>query len=422
MSITGDNTANRPNFVTLSDIEKAHKRVEAFVHRTPLLTSTLIDEIATKAVNEFLKNEQTANTTTPPNLRIRIAFKSEHLQKVGAFKMRGATNAVQTHLERISSNESSSFDPSKLWVITHSSGNHAAAVACAARSVGAKAAVVMPRTAPQVKKDAVAGYGAKIIECEPTQKAREEAADKLMETLQKEDNDRIVRFIHPYDEELVIAGQGTLAIEMWQQAHALEQTKRGCSEAQSVANTTRDDGTRWKERDAKHEPVFDIVIAPVGGGGMLSGVSTAIKGKDERIQVIAAEPKEADDAARTFQSETLQPAITPPRTICDGLLTALSPFTYRHIKKNVSTILTATEDQIKDALQLVWTRMKQFIEPSAAVGLAIILHNPEVAKQISKIAQNKTNTTKEPIEIRIGVVWTGGNVELANIARLFANE
>lgn len=419
MSITGDNTANRPNLVTLSDIERAHKRVEAYVHRTPLLSSTLIDEIATNAINSFLKKDEQSNT---PSVRIRLAFKSEHLQKVGAFKMRGATNAVQTYLEQSTGN--TTFDPSKLCVITHSSGNHAAAVACAARSVGAKAVVVMPKTAPQVKKDAVAGYGAQIHECEPTQKARESLANSLLESLQKENPERIVRFIHPYDDELVIAGQGTLALEMWQQAHALQQTKRGCSEAQSVVNTARDDGTRWKERDAKQEPVLDIVIAPVGGGGMLSGVSTAIKGKDERIQVIAAEPKEADDAARTFQTDTLQPAITPPRTICDGLLTALSPFTYRHIKKNVTTILTATEAQIKDALQLIWTRMKQFIEPSAAVGLAILLHNPEVAKQIGKIAQEKTknNSTTEPVEIRIGVVWTGGNVELANIAKLFANE
>ncbi|PWN33696.1 tryptophan synthase beta subunit-like PLP-dependent enzyme [Meira miltonrushii] len=420
MSHTGDNTANRPNLVTLSDIERAHKRVTAYVHRTPLLTSTLIDEIATNSINAFLKKDDVQSNTPP--VRVRLAFKSEHLQKVGAFKMRGATNAVQTYLEQSTAN--ATFDASKLCVITHSSGNHAAAVACAARSVGAKAVVVMPRTAPQVKKDAVAGYGAQIHECEPTQKAREALANSLMDSLQKENSERIVRFIHPYDDELVIAGQGTLALEMWQQVHALEQTKRGCSEAQSVAGTPRDDGSRWKERDAKQEPVLDIVVAPVGGGGMLSGVSTAIKGKDERIQVIAAEPKEADDAARTFQSDTLQPAITPPRTICDGLLTALSPFTYKHIKKNVSTILTATEAQIKDALQLIWTRMKQFIEPSAAVGLAIILHNPEVAKQIGKIAQEKTknNATQEPVEIRIGVVWTGGNVELASIAKLFAND
>lgn len=287
MSVT-DESAVPPvePMVGVTDVEKAHKRIKPFIHRTPLLTSITLDNLASQAIDRRSASRHGQDVTAAQStatckgrVHVRLAFKSEHLQRIGAFKMRGATNAVQTHLERLSHDRSSCapggrFDPSKLWVVTHSSGNHAAAVACAARSVGARAAVVMPRTAPAVKKAAVAGYGARIVECEPILAERERSAIVLMAELQAADPDNVVRFIHPYDEPLVIAGQGTLGLEMLEQAHELQS-----------------DGNPWRARSTEDGPVLDIVVAPVGGGGMLSGVATVVKGRDPQIHVIAAEPK-----------------------------------------------------------------------------------------------------------------------------------
>jgi threonine dehydratase len=354
---------------------------------------------------------------------VRLAFKAENLQRVGAFKMRGATNAIQTHLERYQSKDKH-FRPENLWVVTHSSGNHAAAVACAAASVGARSAVVMPRTAPAVKKAAVAGYGARIVECEPTQAERERTADMLIEELRASDAKNVVQFIHPYDEDLVIAGQGTLGLEILEQAEAL-QGRRGCSEASTVDEARTNDRV-WNVRGSDREPIVDMVVAPVGGGGMLSGVSTAVKSIDERIIVIAAEPEKADDAARSFASGILQPAIVPPETICDGLLTALSPFTLAHVQRRVTDILTTSEADIIGATKLVWQRMKQIIEPSAAVGLAVVLNSDKLAQYVHKVADTKAQqlglSLDEAIQIRIAVVWTGGNVELGSIAGMMASK
>jgi threonine dehydratase len=276
---TSDTTAPS-QLVSLDAIIDAHKRVLPFIHRTPLLTSTTLDAIATERLQKG----------TNERLRIRLAFKSEHLQVVGAFKIRGATNAVLTHLKRLKDSHGGHFDPAKLCLVTHSSGNHAAAVACAARQVGASAAVVMPRTAPQIKKAAVANYGARIVECEPTQQARESTAQALKDEIEADDSGTIVRFIHPYDEDLVIAGQGTMGLEIVQQAQQLGSgSKRSCSAAQD--NVRVEDNKAWASRDPDREPPLDFVVAPVGGGGMLSGVSTAIRGVDDRIIVIGAEPK-----------------------------------------------------------------------------------------------------------------------------------
>lgn len=490
---TGDGPAPT-KLVTLADIKEAHARIAPHVHRTPLLTSATLDQMATAAVQRHLAPSVPSSSSSSSkhvNIRVRLAFKSEHLQRVGAFKMRGATNAVQTHLERLRSEAAAAgeaFDPSQLWVVTHSSGNHAGALACAAKSIGARCAVVMPRSAPAVKKAAVAGYGARIVECEPTQAAREDAANKLMAELEgmgsasSEDGaslaakKTVVRFVHPYDEELVIAGQGTLALEMLQQADALQGGARRCSEAPPAEDARQGSGT-WSRRSASAgtasssspPPPLDLVVAPVGGGGMLSGVATAIKGKDDRIVVYAAEPKgecrmassgrwtqqacakraetdihpsaaaasyaaAADDAARSFRSGELQPAIVPPKTICDGLLTALSPRTLKHVQAYVKDIFTADEAHIVQAMQLVWERMKQTIEPSAAVGLAVVLNSAEFAHAVYRHAEQKglpgvaptTNGSRgggipdEPVEVRIGIVWTGGNVELATIASAVA--
>jgi threonine dehydratase len=375
---TGDSEFSS-KLVSLDDIKEAHQRVIPHIHRTPLLTNTTLDGYATERI------QRKASKDIGP-IKIRLAFKSEHLQVVGAFKIRGATNAVATHLKRLQQEHAGkgSFDVSKLCVITHSSGNHAAAVACAAEVVGARAAVVMPRTAPQIKKSAVAGYGARIVESEPTQAARESTCQALKEELENDGSGTVVRFIHPYDEELVIAGQGTMGLEIVEQASLMQEGRRSCSAAS--ASVRMDDAKAWSSRSSQEEPPLDFVVAPVGGGGMLSGVSTAIKGLDGRITVFGAEPVEAGDAARSIESGKLQPAITPPRTICDGLLTALSPRTMKHIQENVESIMTVSEQSILSSLRLVWERMKQIIEPSAAVGLAVVLDKAKTKRTRSRSA------------------------------------
>ena len=276
---TGDSIAPS-ELVSIGAIKQAHEDILSFIHRTPLLTSSTLDAIASERIQRG----------TNERLKVTLAFKSEHLQIVGAFKIRGATNAVLTHLKRLQDSHGGDFDPSKLCLVTHSSGNHAAAVACAARQIGAKAAVVMPRTAPQIKKSAVANYGARIVESEPTQQARESTAQALKDEIEADGSGTVVRFIHPYDEDLVIAGQGTMGLEIVQQAHQLAAgSRRSCSAAQDSVRV--EDPRAWTKRDPEREPPLDFVVAPVGGGGMLSGVSTAIKGVDDRIIIIGAEPK-----------------------------------------------------------------------------------------------------------------------------------
>lgn len=278
---TGDSIAPF-ELVSIDAIKQAHQDILPFIHRTPLLTSSTLDAIATDCIQRGTKER----------LRITLAFKSEHLQIVGAFKIRGAFNAVLTHLKRLRESHGADFDASKLCLVTHSSGNHAAAVACAARQIGAKAAVVMPRTAPQIKKSAVANYGARIVESEPTQQARESTAQALKDEIEADGSGTLVRFVHPYDEDLVIAGQGTMGLEIIEQAQQLASgSRRSCSAAQN--NVRIDDPRAWSSRNSAREPPLDFVIAPVGGGGMLSGVSTAIRGVDDRIIVIGAEPEGA---------------------------------------------------------------------------------------------------------------------------------
>lgn len=436
---TGDSKAPS-ELISIETIKEAHKRILDHIHRTPLLTSSTLDRTATERIGRI-----------DSRIQIRLAFKSEHLQIVGAFKARGATNAVSTHLKLLQDSHDGQFDASKLCVLTHSSGNHAAAVACAARNIGAKAAVVMPRTAPQIKKLAVANYGARIVESEPTQAARESTAQALKDEIESDGSGTVVRFIHPYDDEFVIAGQGTMGLEIVQQAEQLQSGRRSCSAANENLrggnSSSNDDVKMWSKRKGDQEPPIDFVVAPVGGGGMLSRVSTAVKGLDSRITLIGAEPNgmfsliyiktavsilikhllftlEADDAAR-IESGVLQPAITPPRTICDGLLTALSPRTMKHIQRNVEKILTVSEQSILASLQLVWERMKQIIEPSAAVGLAVVLDNEEFANFVQQTAKEKRKqkglSEQEVIEIRIVVVWTGGNVELDTIIAALNN-
>jgi len=305
------------------DIESAMELIAPHVHRTPVLTSQQLDAIS----------------------GAMLFFKCENFQKVGAFKFRGATNAVL----------SLSDSQRAAGVVTHSSGNHAAALAHAAVSRGVKAYIVMPTSAPEVKKRAVAGYGAEITFCEPTLAAREAAAEEIISRTG-------ATMIHPYDNFFIIAGQGTAAMEM-------------------LADI----------------PAPDAVIAPVGGGGLLSGSAIATRHLAPEATIYGAEPLLADDAARSLHAGAIQPAL-PPRTIADGLLTSLCERTFTVIRESVDDILTVTEEQIIEAMTLIWTRMKIVVEPSAAVPLAAVLANRELFSGKS-----------------VGIIVSGGNADLSKL-------
>jgi threonine dehydratase len=307
----------------LADIREAHARIRPFVHWTPAVTSHTLDRLAGR----------------------ELVFKCENLQRVGAFKYRGATNAVQMLDDETAAR----------GVATHSSGNHAQALARAARARSIPAYVVMPRTAPSVKREAVAGYGATIIPCEPTLQAREETLAEVVA-------DTGAHFVHPYDDPRVIAGQGTAVLELLEDAGPL-----------------------------------DAVITPVGGGGLLSGTAIAVHGRAPTCRVYAAEPAGADDAARSLHGGALVPSVDP-RTICDGLLTSLSERTFAAIRAHVTDIVTVSDDAVREAMRLVMERMKLVVEPSAVVGLAALLTRGDAI------------TGR-----RVGVVFSGGNVDLARL-------
>ena len=308
---------------TLADIQEAHKRIKPFIHLTPVMSSHQLNDI----------------------FGCELFFKCENFQKVGAFKFRGATNAVL----------SLTLEQRKKGVVTHSSGNHAAALALAARMNGVKANIVMPETAPVVKKNAVAGYGAEITFCKPTLQSREETTTMIMEKTG-------ATLVHPYDNFNVICGQGTAAMELLIEKNGLE-----------------------------------MIIAPIGGGGLMSGTSTCAKGINKDIQVIGAEPLNANDAFISFNTGTLTPSVNPV-TIADGLLTSLSELTFAIIRKNVDRIFTAKEESIIECMLLIWERMKIIIEPSSATVLGIIKENPD-------FFHNK----------KIGLIISGGNVDFRKL-------
>ncbi len=269
-------------------------------------------------------------------------LKCEHLQKVGAFKARGAANAVLSLTE----------EEARRGVAAASSGNHAAALALAASQRRIPAHIVMPSTAPGVKRAAVLGYGARIVECEPGQAAREATVAKVLaETGAVE--------IHPYDDDRIIAGAGTATLELAGQVDGLE-----------------------------------AVIAPVGGGGLLSGTSIAAHGLDPRLRVFGAEPVLADDAGRSLALGVRQPALAPT-TIADGLLTSLSDRTFTILREHVERMVTVSEAEIVEAMRFVWERTKQIVEPSAAVAVAAVRKADELK------------------EMRVGIVLSGGNVDLS---------
>ncbi len=308
---------------TIDDIQQAAIRIKPYSHRTPVLTCQSLDKMA----------------------GARLFFKCENLQKVGAFKFRGACNTVF----------SLSDADAQRGVATHSSGNHGAAVALAARLRGIPAHIVMPHNAPTVKRNAISGYDGTIIECEPTQQDREANLAKVVETTG-------ATFIPPYNDLKVITGQGTAALEFLEDA-----------------------------------PNLDVLIAPVGGGGLISGSAITLAALSPKTRIIAAEPAGADDAYRSFQAGEIIPSVDP-QTIADGLRTSLGDLTFPIIQQHVERIVTVSEEAIIRAMQHVWERMKLIIEPSSAVPVAAVLD-----QQID--AKGK----------QVGIILSGGNVDLGSL-------
>jgi threonine dehydratase len=312
---------------TRSDIEQAHERIKVYIHHTPILTSNSLDELA----------------------GCELYFKCENFQKVGAFKARGAMNAVLA-LSR---------EERAKGVATHSSGNHAQALARAAKIMGIKSYIVMPHTAPEIKKKGVKGYGGEIFECEPTLAARESTLAQVIK-------DTGAVEIHPFNNYDVIAGQATAAKELIEEIAGL-----------------------------------DFIVAPVGGGGLLSGTALAAKYFAPNTKIIAGEPELANDAWRSLRSGQIEPAL-PPTTIADGLLTSLGDKTFPIIRENVREIITASDKEIITAMRWIWERLKITIEPSCAVPFAAVLK--EKAIFINK---------------KVGIILSGGNVDLNKISKLF---
>jgi len=306
---------------TISDITRAHERIKPFAHYTPVLFSSSINKM----------------------LGVEVFFKCENFQKVGAFKFRGACNAVYSLSGKTVVN----------GVATHSSGNHAAALALAASMKGIKSYIVMPENAPQIKKNAVAEYGGIITFCKPTLQAREDTLNNIVQQTH-------AAVVHPYNNFDVVCGQGTATIELEEQ----------------VKN-------------------IDAVFTPVGGGGLLSGTAIAAKSLIPGVEIYAGEPEGADDASKSFISRTFVPAQNP-KTIADGLLTSLGDIAFALIMNNqISNIFTVTEEEIIFAMRLIWERMKIIIEPSSAVPFASLIKNKQHF-------QGK----------RVAIILSGGNVDL----------
>ncbi|MCK5138102.1 MAG: pyridoxal-phosphate dependent enzyme [Bacteroidales bacterium] len=308
---------------TLKDVQLAVKRIGPYVHNTPVLTSSTVNQL----------------------LQATVFFKCENFQRMGAFKIRGATNAILQLAD----------DERARGVITHSSGNFAAALALAARSLDTKAYIVMPSDAPQVKREAVAGYGAQIIECAPTLDSRES-------TTQLHQKKTGATFVHPSNDINIILGNSTAVWEL-----------------------------------AKEVDSLDVVIAPVGGGGLLAGTALATNHLHYYIETIGAEPFGADDAYLSLKTGKIQPSINP-KTIADGLKTQLGDKNFPIIQKFVSKIIRVEESEIVDSMKFIWERMKIVIEPSSAVAIAAMFRNSSEFKKR-----------------KIGVIISGGNVDLSNL-------
>ncbi|MFK7993311.1 MAG: beta-hydroxyaspartate dehydratase BhcB [Granulosicoccus sp.] len=305
---------------TIEDVWQAHERIKPYIHQTPVLTSSYLNQLT----------------------GAELFFKCENFQKAGAFKVRGASNAVFGLSEAVAAR----------GVATHSSGNHALSLSYAAGRRGIPCTVVMPRTAPKAKKDAVGGYGGVIVECDPSTSSREQTIAGVLASTGSE-------FVHPYNDIRVITGQATCSLELNRQV-----------------------------------PDLDAVVAPIGGGGMISGTCLTLSNIAPDIEIFAAEPEQADDACRSFKAGHII-ADDSPNTIADGLKVPLKENTWHFVSHHVTDIHTASEIEIIDAMKLTWQRMKIVIEASCAVPLAVILKNPDVYRGK-----------------RIGVIITGGNVDM----------
>ena len=305
---------------SIEDVRTAHDRIKPYIHRTPVLTSTYLNELT----------------------GAELFFKCENLQKAGAFKVRGASNAVFSLTDEIA----------ERGVATHSSGNHALSLSYAASRRGISCTVVMPHTAPKAKRDAVLGYGGIIVECEASTSSREKTIAQVVSQSGAE-------FVHPYNDIRVITGQATCSLELNEQV-----------------------------------PGLDSVVAPIGGGGMISGTCLTLSNIASHIDIYAAEPEQADDAYRSFKAGHII-ADDSPMTIADGLKVPLKEITWHFVSHYVTDIQTASEQEIIDAMKLTWQRMKIIIEPSCAVPLAVILKNPDVYRGK-----------------KVGVIITGGNVDM----------
>lgn len=303
-----------------SDVVAAEERIQPHIHRTPVLTSGFINDLA----------------------GAQLFFKCENFQKAGAFKARGAANAVF----------GLSDEQARKGVATHSSGNHGTCLSYAAGRRGIPCTVVMPHTAPQAKKDAVRGYGGRVVECEPSTSSREAVFSEVVAETGAE-------FVHPYNDPRVIAGQATCSKELIGQVENL-----------------------------------DAVVAPIGGGGMVSGTCLALSKLAPGVKIYAAEPQQADDAYRSFKAGRII-ADDSPNTVADGLKVPLKELTWHFVRNHVTDILTASEEEIVNAMKLIWKRMKIVMEPSSAVPLATVLKNRQVFA-----------------DKRVGIIVTGGNVDL----------
>ena len=312
----------------IESIRAAARRIEPYAHRTPVLTCSMLDERAGRSL--FLK--------------------CENFQKVGAFKFRGACNAVMSLSET---------DAAR-GVVTHSSGNHAQALALAARTRGIPATIVMPSDAPVVKRRAVEDYGATVVECDPTQEARESGARAIIE-------ETGATFVSPYDDPMVISGQGTTFLELHEEL-----------------------------------PDLDAVLVPIGGGGMMSGIALAARALAPSIRVIGIEPELADDAVESVQTGRIVPQ-RPPRTIADGLRTSLGELTFPIIRDLVDDIITVSDEAIIEATRYTWERAKIVVEPSGAVGIAAVLGNGFDAVPDAENLR------------RVGIILTGGNIDLGRL-------
>jgi threonine dehydratase len=324
------NPAETATPVGWKTIVQAHDRIRPHIHHTPVLTSQSLNALS----------------------GAQLYFKCENLQKTGSFKIRGATNAIFSLTE----------DEIRRGVMTHSSGNHGAAVACAARWRGTTASVVMPKNAPTVKFRAVESYGGKIIFCEPTVSSRSETAARL-----RAETGAVM--IHPYDDDRIVAGQSTAAKELLEDF-----------------------------------PDLDAILTPVSGGGLLSGTCLGTKGQKPGVKVFGCEPERADDAYRSLTSGTLQ-SLESSDTIADGLRASLAPRTFAILQKFLDGVLLVSEDEIVAAMKLLWERMKIVVEPSSAVALAPVLR----AGGLQKIAEAHG---RADASLKIGIILSGGNVEL----------